>query len=65
MKIDEKLIHELSEIIVGSILIVVSFNYIDFNSIAETVICTVFILVGGYYIFKANSSYKRRKNNAK
>ncbi len=61
----EKLIHELSETIVGAVLIVISFSYIGFNSIEKIVISTVFMLIGGYYIFKANRSYKRRKNNAK
>lgn len=65
MNYDEKLIHELSEVIVGAILIVVSFSYIGFNSIEKIVISTVFMFIGGYYIFKANRSYKRRKNNAK
>jgi len=60
----EKLIHELSETIVGAVLIVVSFS-IGFNSIEKIVISTVFMFIGGYYIFKANRSYKRRKNNAK
>lgn len=62
MKI-EKLIHELSEVIVGSILIVISFN-IGFNSIEKIIISIVFISIGGYYIFKANRAYKRRKNHA-
>jgi hypothetical protein len=61
----EKLIHELSETIVGAALIVVSFSYIGFNSIEKIVISTVFMFIGGYYILKANRSYKRRKNNAK
>ncbi len=65
MNYDEKLIHELSEIIVGAILIVVSFSYIGFNSIEKIVISSVFMFIGGYYIFKANRSYKRRKDNAK
>ena len=61
MNYDEKLIHELSEVIVGAILIVVSFSYIGFNSIEKIVISSVFMFIGGYYIFKANRSYKRRK----
>jgi len=61
----EKLIHELSETIVGTVLIVISFSYIGFNSIEKIVISTVFMFIGGYYIFKANRSYKRRSNHAK
>ena len=63
MNYDEKLVHELSEVIVGAILIVVSFSYIGFSSIEKIVINTVFISIGAYYIFKANRSYKRRKDN--
>ncbi len=62
MNYDEKLVHELSEVIVGTVLIVVSFSYIGFNSIEKTVISTVVISIGAYYIFKANRSYKRRKD---
>jgi hypothetical protein len=63
MNYDEKLVHELSEVIVGAILIVISFSYIGFNSIEKIVISTVVIFIGAYYIFKANRSYKRRKDN--
>ena len=62
MNYDEKLVHELSEVIVGAILIVVSFSYIGFSSIEKIVISTVAISIGAYYIFKANKSYKRRKD---
>ncbi len=65
MNYDEKIIHELSEVIVAAVLIVLSFSYIGFNSKEKIVVSITFMFIGAYYIFKANRSYKRRKHNAK
>lgn len=54
MNYDEKLIQELSEIIVGVVFVSISLCSVNI----------VFFLIGVYYILKANKSYKSRQSKS-
>jgi len=58
----EKNIKSYSEIIVGALCIVVGFsNLISFDTFFNVMFGTASLVVGLFYIFKANNNYNKRK----